>query len=86
MKDLPSLGNAIKFLRSRKNISARGLSTMCGLSPSYIGKVESGSLAPSFDAFCSISAALDMTDNEMLFLVKLNQRIVSENIRKDLPS
>lgn len=73
-----SLGTAIKFLRTRKNITSRGLSSMCGLSPSYIGKLEAGTIQPSFDVFCMIAKALEMNNNEILFLVRLNQRKLDE--------
>lgn len=69
-----NLGNAIRFLRTDKGLSSRALSSMAGLSPSYVGKVESGDLNPSFDAFCAIVKALEITDYETMFLVKLNQR------------
>lgn len=78
MKDALSLGYAIRFLRVKKNISSRGLSAMCNLSPSYIGKVEAGTIQPSFDAFCLIMDALEVNDAEILFLVRLNQRKLSE--------
>lgn len=77
-----TLGNAIRFLRSNKNLSSRTLSSMAGLSPSYVGKLESGEINPSFDAFCAIAKALDISDNEIIFLVKQNQRTLSENQRK----
>lgn len=81
--DQLNLGNAIRFLRSNKSISSRALSSMSGLSPSYIGKVESGDLNPSFDAFCAIAKALNMSDTEVLFLVRLNQKVLHENQRID---
>ena len=85
MKQLPdqlTLGNAIRFLRLNKNMSSRALSALSGLSPSYIGKVEAGTMNPSFDAFCSIAGALEISDKELSFLVRLNQRKLSENISK----
>lgn len=72
--DVLTLGNAIRFLRTNKNMSSRTLSVLSGLSPSYVGKVEAGALHPSFDAFCAIAKALDISDKELSFLVRLNQR------------
>lgn len=86
LTDQLTLGNSIRFLRSNRSISSRALSSKSGLSPSYIGKVESGDLNPSFDAFCAIAEALNMSDKEVLFLVKLNQRMISENQRIDASS
>lgn len=73
-----SLGNAIKFMRKRKNLSSRILSSRSGLSPSYISKVEAEKLNPSFDAFCSIIEALGLSDGEIIFLIRINQRIMNE--------
>ncbi len=78
MKDILTLGNAIKFLRTKKSLSSRALSSICGLSPSYIGKVEAGIIQPSFDAFCAIVQALKVNDTEVLFLIRLNQRKLNE--------
>ena len=59
----------IKSLRLSKNISARGLSTDCGFSPSYISKIESGDLMPSIETFSKIVQKLDCTDQEILFMI-----------------
>lgn len=68
-----SLQNAVKYLRLKKSLSARQLSIEAGLSPTYISKLENGTLSPSFEAFCSISKVLNMTDQEVLYLIKLQQ-------------
>lgn len=65
-----TIGAALHYLRSAKNMSARKLSIDAGLSASYIGKVEQGGLEPSFRAFCAIVQALHMTDAEIIFVVK----------------
>jgi len=70
MQDL-TLAEALKYLRSKKNMSARRLSLAAGLSASYVGKVESGELLPSLNSFARIAGALDMSDVEILFLVRL---------------
>jgi transcriptional regulator with XRE-family HTH domain len=66
-----NVANAIKFLRTKRELSARGLSQAAGLSPSYVSKVEAGELEPSFKAFCRIAEVLKMTDAEVVFLVRL---------------
>jgi len=73
-----TIGNVIKHLRTKHSLSCRALSALAGLSPSYVSKVETGQLSPSFDAFCSMVKALKVSDNEIVFLVKLNQRILNE--------
>jgi transcriptional regulator with XRE-family HTH domain len=59
----------MKSLRLSKNVSARGLSTECGFSPSYISKIESGDLMPSIETFSKIVQKLGCTDQEILFMI-----------------
>lgn len=66
------LGQAIKLLREKKGLSARSLSISCGFSPSYVSKIESGEIEPSFFAFSKIAQSLEMTTQEIIFLV-MNQ-------------
>lgn len=64
------LGQAIKALRERRtDLSARGLSAACGLSPSYVSKLEAGEIDPSFRAFAKLSLALGMTTAEITFFL-----------------
>ena len=67
-----TLGDAIRFLRGKKGISARALSLESGLSPSYVSKIESGQIKePSLEAFASIAKSLKMSEPEMITLVRL---------------
>ena len=66
-----NVGTAINFMRREKQLSARALSAAAGLSPSYVSKVESGEMEPSFRAFCNIAAVLELSDAEIVFLVRL---------------
>lgn len=75
MHDL-TLADAIKFLRTKKGLSARRLSLSARLSPSYVGKVEAGELSPSFTAFCGLMKALAATDAEILFLIRLQEEAI----------
>lgn len=63
------LGDAIRFLRLKRGISARSLSLSAGLSSSYVGKLEAGEIEPSVRAFGSIALALSMTSAEVMFCV-----------------
>lgn len=65
-----TVAKAISFKRAQKGMSARRLSTLCGLSPSYINKVEKGVIEPSFRIFCKMAEVLEMSDVEILFLVR----------------
>jgi len=58
----------LKLMRTEKGISARSLSTACGLSPSYISKIESGGSKPPVDTFVKIAKELELNDVEILFL------------------
>ena len=78
-----TLGNAIRFMRERAGLSSRALSAIAGLSPSYVGKVESGDLGPSFDAFCAIVHGLKCTDGEILFLVRMQGKILNDSSVKE---
>lgn len=68
----PDIAEFIKFLREKKQYSARHLSLEAGLSASYVNKVESGALEPSLKAFSSIARVLEMTEAEILLMVKMN--------------
>lgn len=62
---------AIQLLRKRANLSARALSLKCGLSASYVAKVESGELEPSLKTFAKIAVALNMTSQEILHIIRI---------------
>lgn len=51
-------------------MSARQLSLAANLSPSYVGKVETGTIDPSFKTFSKIAMALQMTSCEVMLLVE----------------
>lgn len=65
-----SLSGVIQFLRKKRHLSARALSLQSGLSPSYVSKIENGTIEPSLRAFISLAKVLDMTDAELLFIVR----------------
>lgn len=66
-----TLPQAIAFLRKKKEFSARQLSELAELSPSYVGKLEAGEVQPSLKAFCQLVRALNCTDYEIVFLIRL---------------
>jgi transcriptional regulator with XRE-family HTH domain len=65
----PSIGDLIARARKKQNISARSLSALAGLSPSYVGKVEAGEIEPSLKAFGRIALALRLTPQEIWLCV-----------------
>ena len=68
-----TLCSAITYLRQQREMSARALSEAAGFSPSYVGKLEAGEVQPSFKAFCRLAKALNLSDYEIVFLVKRSQ-------------
>lgn len=64
----------IRFARQRLNMSARALSISAGLSPSYVGKLESGEIDPSFRSFAKIAVVLNLTTAEIICCVLSDAR------------
>jgi len=58
-----------KMLRKRNNLSARELSVKAGLSPSYVAKVESGSISPSVPIFVKLMKCLDCSIHEVYLIM-----------------
>lgn len=65
----PNVGTLIRLARKRRGLSARALSAMADLSPSYVGKVESGEIEPSLKAFARLALALQLTRQEIWLCV-----------------
>jgi transcriptional regulator with XRE-family HTH domain len=62
------LGAKVYVLRTARDMSQRELARVSGLTPSYVSKIESESLAtpPSSDAVVSIARALDADEMALL--------------------
>lgn len=65
------VGEIIRLVRKAKGLTARQLSLQAGLSESYVGKLESGSLEPSLSAFARIAFELHLTPAEIHTIVLL---------------
>lgn len=65
----PTTGDLIRMVRERQKMSARALSAKANLSPSYVGKVESGEIEPSLKAFGRIALALHLSRQEIWLCV-----------------
>jgi transcriptional regulator with XRE-family HTH domain len=65
----PTTGDLIRMARERQKMSARALSAKANLSPSYVGKVESGEIEPSLKAFARIALALHLSRQEIWLCV-----------------
>lgn len=51
--------------------SARAVSLACGLSPSYVSKLESGGVRPPVDTFMKLVRQIELGEPEILFLLGL---------------
>lgn len=65
---------AIKAVRLRKKMSCREVAAQAGLSPAYVGKVESGAISPSLRTFAKIATVLEMTTKEIALVVQLESK------------
>lgn len=63
------LADAIRYLRNERGLSAKSLSTQAGLSPSYVGKLESGEIEPGVRAFGRLALVLGMNQQEIYLCV-----------------
>lgn len=66
-----TVGQIIRHCRQTRGLSARQLSLTSGLSESVVGKVESGTIEPSLRVFALIATELDLTAQEISFLVRI---------------
>lgn len=66
-----SFGTLMGLIRQRCGLSARAVSLECGLSPSYVSKMERDEYLPTLDRFSKIVETIGATDEEILFLVSM---------------
>lgn len=62
------VGVILRMRREAKGLTARALSLAAGLSESYVGKVEKGTMEPSLRAFGKIARQLNLTPREVYLL------------------
>lgn len=67
----PTVGELLQWARTRRHVSARALSLAAGLSDSVAGKVENMRVDPALGTFARLVCALDLTDREIAFLVRV---------------
>ena len=65
-----TVSDLIRDKREKVGWSARHLSGLAGLSPSYVSKVESERINPSLEAFGKLVRVLNFSDLEIAFIVK----------------
>ena len=67
-----TFGEGLKAMRELNGKhSARSLSLACGVSASYISKIEAGGSVPPLNTFLKIALELGLNDFEIAYLVGL---------------
>ena len=74
------IGNAIKLLRKRKDISQKELSNLCGISANALCSIESGGTFPSKSTIAKICNALKIPESYLL-LFSISEEDIPENKR-----
>ncbi len=64
----------LRDVRVKQGISARALSLQAGLSPSYVGKLESGEVEPSLYGFSKVATVLRLNRHEVYSIVLLESQ------------
>jgi transcriptional regulator with XRE-family HTH domain len=59
----------LRNIRLRKNMSSRKLAELCGFSPAYFSKIETGSTIPSSKFLAKIFDVLECSPEEILFIM-----------------
>lgn len=91
---MKSLGDIIKKYRLDNDLSLREFSKKCGLSHTYIDKLEKGvdprsqkPVEPTLDALEKISTAINLSLDELLTMlgkINLDNKVILNNQEKDV--
>ena len=65
------LADLVRHRRTQLGVSARALSLTAGQSASYVSKLESGRIEPSFTAFARLVTTLGVSPAEVALVVAL---------------
>ncbi|MFR9099119.1 MAG: helix-turn-helix domain-containing protein [Anaerostipes hadrus] len=65
--DLKELGKRIKLIRKRQDLTQEMLAEKAGVSQHYIYEIEAGRKAMSIHSFASLTCALDVSADYLLF-------------------
>lgn len=71
-----AIGNRIKVLRAKQNISQEELSFKSDLHRTYIGAIERGEKCPTIDTLLKVTDALNISLSE--FLLNIEKDVKSE--------
>ncbi len=78
------LGENIKHIRKRQNITQENLAELVDRSKNHISKIEQGLTNPPLDLLISISNALNVSLKDLFDFSKLNDNLSTEEITKNL--
>lgn len=63
---LSSLGNEIKILRKKRNLTIEAFADKCGLHPKYIQTIEQGKRNISISVYLKLAKSLGVTPTNLL--------------------
>lgn len=64
--DAKKLGNNLKEIRTRKNITQTELAKTLGVDKSFLSNIENGKTNPTLSTISSLAQALEVSTNELL--------------------
>lgn len=64
--DAKKLGENLKALRTKKNITQTGLAKTLGVDKSFVSNIESGKTNPTLSTITNLAQALEVSTNELL--------------------
>lgn len=77
------IGQRLKELRKRKNLSQEKLSEIAGISSKYLSRIESGIENPTLDLFIKLSRALEV---EMWEMFDFGHNVTVKELKENLQS
>lgn len=78
--DYTKIGEHIRLIRNKQNLSQEDLAEICDISPSYMGHIERGTRKMSLETFVTIANALHVSCDYLLY----NQADVDDNVIKTI--
>lgn len=78
--DYKLLGDQIRYVRNLQHLSQEDLAEMCDISPSFMGHIERGTRKMSLETFVSISNALHVSTDYLLYSQSPNTDAVVSSI------
>ncbi len=78
--DYKLLGDQIRYVRNLQHLSQEDLAEMCNISSSFMGHIERGTRKMSLETFVSISNALHVSTDYLLYSQSPNTDAVVSSI------